>query len=317
MSIVEKAIDKHLRTVKSQRDSTSDTSDTSDTLTTEADALTSGTPVVENEDSGQGLSAFVSPDKQAHQPQEERGWHINLDYELLRSLGVLPPENLTNHVADEFRRIKRPLLANAFGKGVVEVEHGNLIMLASALSGEGKTFTALNLAMSVARERERTVLLIDADVAKPHISRILDLESRPGLLDLVLDKNLDLGDVLVTTDVPGLRILPAGTQHRHATELLASDKMDALVSEIANRYPDRIVIFDSPPLLLTAEAQVLSALVGQVVMVVAAGSTKQSVVQAALELLDPSKTINLVLNKSASGAAGGDYYGSGNYGYQT
>lgn len=311
MSIVEKAIDKHLRTRKPQHDSASDT------VAATGDEQTSGIPVVEDENSVQGLSALVPPEKQPDQPQAGRGWHINLDYELLRSLGVLPPENLTNHVADEFRRIKRPLLANAFGKGVAEVEHGNLIMLASALSGEGKTFTALNLAMSIARERERTVLLIDADVAKPHISRMLELESRPGLLDLVLDEDLDLGDVLVNTDVPGLRILPAGQQHRHATELLASDKMETLVSEIANRYPDRVVIFDSPPLLLTAEAQVLSGLVGQVVMVVAAGATKQSVVQAALELLDPSKIINLVLNKSSSGAAGGDYYGSGNYGNQT
>ncbi len=311
MSIVEKAIDKHLRSKKPNFDKAAgEVADDSPPA-----PATTGIPVVDEQEIAPVLQPRPAPDAFRSNHPSERGWHINLDYEMLRSIGVLPPENLSNQIADEFRRIKRPLLANAFGKGVEEVENGNLIMLASALSGEGKTFTALNLAMSVARERERTVLLIDADVAKPHISRMLGLESRPGLLDLVIDDKLDLGDCLVTTDVPGLRILPAGQRHSHATELLASDKMEALVSEIANRYPDRIVVFDSPPLLQTAEAQVLSLLVGQVVMVVAAGATKQTAVETALEMLDPSKTINLVLNKSTT-APTSDYYG-GYYGYQT
>ncbi len=232
----------------------------------------------------------------------------------LRAKGVLAPEEMTAEIAEQFRRIKRPLLANAFGKGVMPVERGNLIMLSSALSGEGKTFSAVNLALSIAQERDRTVLLVDADVAKPHISRIFGLQDRPGLLDLVLDNDLDVGDVLAHTDIPGLNLLPAGRRHEHATELLASERMEDLMEELAGRYPDRVIVVDSPPLLQTSEAQVLSSLVGQIVLVVQAGQTPQAAVDSALEMLDDEKAINLVLNKSRM-PGGGDYYG-GYYGQE-
>ncbi|MFK8017451.1 MAG: XrtA-associated tyrosine autokinase [Gammaproteobacteria bacterium] len=236
-----------------------------------------------------------------------------LDFEQLREASIVPPEELAPNLANEFRRIKRPLIKNAFGKGEEQIEQGNLIMLCSALSGEGKTFTSMNLAMSVALERERTVLLIDADVAKPHISRALSLDKRKGLMDLLVDRTLDIGEVLVQTDMPGLRVLPAGTQHEYATELLASERMEELMTEIAGRYQNRIVILDSPPLLQTSEAQVLTGLVGQVVVVVHAGSTPQSAVEGALELVDPTKHVSLILNKSRISTGGDSYYG-GYYG---
>ena len=238
-----------------------------------------------------------------------------LDFEQLREASIVPPEDLAPNLANEFRRIKRPLLKSAFGKGDDQIEQGNLIMLCSALSGEGKTFTSMNLAMSVALERERTVLLIDADVAKPHISRALNLDKRKGLMDLLVDRTLDIGDVLVQTDMPGLRVLPAGTQHEYATELLASERMEELMAEIAGRYQNRIVILDSPPLLQTSEAQVLTGLVGQVVVVVHAGSTPQTAVESALELIDPSKHVSLILNKSRIQTGGDSYYG-GYYGQE-
>ena len=236
-----------------------------------------------------------------------------LNFDELREASIVPPEELAPNLANEFRRIKRPLLKNAFGKGDDKIEKGNLIMLCSALSGEGKTFASMNLAMSVALERERTVLLIDADVAKPHISRTLGLDKRKGLMDLLVDRTLDIGDVLVQTDMPGLRILPAGTQHEYATELLASERMEELMTEIAGRYQNRIVILDSPPLLQTSEAQVLTSLVGQVVVVVHAGATPQAATLSALELVDPSKHVSLILNKSRITTASDSYYG-GYYG---
>ncbi len=236
-----------------------------------------------------------------------------LDFEQLREASIVPPEDLAPNLANEFRRIKRPLIKSAFGKGDERIEKGNLIMLCSALSGEGKTFTSMNLAMSVALERERTVLLIDADVAKPHISRALNLDKRKGLMDLLIDRTLDISEVLVQTDMPGLRVLPAGTQHEYATELLASERMEELITEIAGRYQNRIVILDSPPLLQTSEAQVLTGLVGQVVVVVHAGATPQSAVDGALELIDPTKHVSLILNKSRIATGGDSYYG-GYYG---
>ncbi|MEM6640224.1 MAG: XrtA-associated tyrosine autokinase [Pseudomonadota bacterium] len=233
-----------------------------------------------------------------------------LDFEQLREASIVPPEDLAPNLANEFRRIKRPLLKTAFGKSGDAIEQGNLIMLCSALSGEGKTFTSMNLAMSVALERERTVLLIDADVAKPHISTALGLRKNKGLMDLLVDRTLDISEVLVQTDMPGLRVLPAGTQHEYATELLASERMEELMAEIAGRYRNRTVILDSPPLLQTSEAQVLTGLVGQVVVVVHAGATPQSAVESALELIDPSKYVSLILNKSRIQTGGDSYYGS-------
>jgi protein-tyrosine kinase len=238
---------------------------------------------------------------------------IHIDAPRLRSLGLMPPEDAALRMADEYRRIKRPLLAGAFGKGAARLPHGNLLMVGSSMPGEGKTFTSLNLALSIVQELDYTVLLVDADVAKPHITRVLELEGKPGLIDVLVDDTLDLQDVLVSTDIEGLRVLPAGPVHRQSTELLASERMAALVSEMADRYPDRVLVFDTPPLLATTEAQVMSSLMGQVLLVVRAGITPQQAVMQSLETLGPRAGVNIVLNQ-VRGAWSDEYYGYG-YGY--
>jgi protein-tyrosine kinase len=194
------------------------------------------------------------------------------------------------------------------------VARGNLIMVTSALAGEGKTHTAFNLALNVAREHDYTVLLVDADVIKRDTSTLLGIADRPGLMDLLSDDKLHVGDTLLRTDTSHLVVLPAGKYQAQATELLASREMQRLVSELSNRYPDRIILFDSPPLLATAEAQVLAGLMGQVVLVVEAGRTPQSVVEDAIATLNTSQAIGLVLNKNQQ-SLGGDSYG-GYYKYQ-
>ena len=302
MSIVEKAVGKHLQNHARRKAGKKPAGATGD----ESSARL--LPVEEHADPDFGRAIPL--------PEGDGGVSndlLVLNFDELREASIVPPEELAPNLANEFRRIKRPLLKNAFGKGDEKIEKGNLIMLCSALSGEGKTFASMNLAMSVALERERTVLLIDADVAKPHISRTLGLDKRKGLMDLLVDRTLDIGEVLVQTDMPGLRILPAGTQHEYATELLASERMEELMTEIAGRYQNRIVILDSPPLLQTSEAQVLTSLVGQVVVVVQAGATPQAATLSALELVDPSKHVSLILNKSRITTAGDSYYG-GYYG---
>jgi receptor protein-tyrosine kinase len=237
---------------------------------------------------------------------------IHIDPVRLRSLGLMPPEEAVPRIGDEYRRIKRPLLAGAFGKGAARLPHGNLIMVGSSVPGEGKTFTSLNLALSIVQELDYTVLLVDADVAKPHISRVLELDDKPGLIDILCDPTLDLQDVLVSTNIEGLRILPAGPVHRQSTELLASDRMATLVADMAERYPDRVLVFDTPPLLATTQAQVMSALMGQVLLVVRAGMTPQQAVLQSLETLGPRAGVNIVLNQ-VRGAWSDDYYGY--YGY--
>lgn len=219
---------------------------------------------------------------------------------------MVTPNAERTAVAEEFRFIKRPLISTAFQNGA-PVNHGNLIMVTSALPGEGKTFCAINLAMSIAMEMDHTVLLVDADVARPSVLSSLGLEAKAGLMDLLQDKSLDMADLMIKTNVETLSVLPAGSSHKNATELLASQSMQALLSQIANRYPDRIVIFDSPPLLLTSEARVLAAQMGQIVVVVEAQTTTQNALKDALRKIETCANVNLVYNKGRAFADRQDY----------
>jgi exopolysaccharide/PEP-CTERM locus tyrosine autokinase len=228
--------------------------------------------------------------------------------------GATPLPKDESQLAAEFRRIKRPLLAVAFGQGAVQVEHGNLIAVTSSLPGEGKTFTSVHLSRSMALERNHTVLLIDTDVAKRNASRMYGLEDAPGLIDVLLEQRLDLYQTAVQTDLPSLLLVPVGKHHPHATELLASQRMHDLVTALAKENTEQIHIFDTAPLMASSEPQVVTTLVGQIVLVVEADRTPQHIVKEAVATLDSSKAINLVLNKGQF-TFGGDYsYGYG-YGY--
>ncbi len=239
---------------------------------------------------------------------------VEIDLDALAEAGIVSPNAPRSQIADQFRVIKRPLISNAMGKGASVIANGNLIMVTSALAGEGKSFTAINLALSIATELDNTVMLVDADVARPSVLRVLGLPPSPGLLDLVLDESKDMSSVLLRTNIDKLSILPSGTPHERATELLASDAMIKLLENMANRYPDRIIIFDSPPLLLTTEARVLASHMGQVVVVVRAESTLQSDVQHALTTIESCPVKLMVLNQARSVAKGAYGYGYG-YGY--
>ena len=230
----------------------------------------------------------------------------------LRDLNMLVAgSQLGPEYNDEYRRIKRPLLSNAFGKTAQLVDKGNLILVTSSIPGEGITHTAINLALSIAQERDHTVLLIDCDVAKRGTSRMLGIADKPGLIDVLESDEVGIGDVLLRTDVPELCLVPAGKGHDFVTELLASKTMSELVSEIGERYNDRVIIFDGPPLLPTTETQILTGLVGQVVFVIEAGKTSQSLVEEALKLIPEDQATGLVMNKSESMFGRGGYY----YGY--
>lgn len=237
---------------------------------------------------------------------------VELDLDAMAEAGIVNPNSPRSKIADQYRVIKRPLIKNAMGRGASILVNGNLIMVTSALPAEGKSFTAINLAMSMATELDNTVMLVDADVARPSVMRMLGLPAGPGLLDLLLDDTMDMASVLLKTNVDKLTILPSGTPHPRATELLASDAMVKLVEDMAARYPDRIIVFDSPPLLITTESRVLATHMGQVVLVVHAGKTLQSEVKQALATIDACPVKLLLLNRSSSLFKGGYGY---NYGY--
>lgn len=222
---------------------------------------------------------------------------VDLDLVRMRDAGMVTAASGRTSLLEDFRVIKRPLLKRAFSEGAPG-RPNNLIMITSSLPGEGKTYTAINLAMSIAMELDHTVLLVDADVARPSVLRTLGLPAQRGLMDILVDDKLDLSDVMLRTNVDTLSILPAGTSTPRATELLASSTMSSLVNEIASRYPDRIIIFDSPPLLLTSESGVLASHMGQIVMVVEAQATTQHAVKEALRQLEGCSNVNLIYNKA-------------------
>ncbi|WP_382158264.1 XrtA-associated tyrosine autokinase [Hydrogenophaga sp. ANAO-22] len=237
---------------------------------------------------------------------------VRLDLAGLTEAGFVTPNAPRAAIADQYRVIKRPLIANATGKGASVVQHGNRIMVTSAMPGEGKSFTAINLAMSIAMELDYTVLLVDADVSRPSIMKTLGLPPGPGLLDLLTNKQMEMSDTLLRTNIDKLSLLPSGTPHPRATELLASDAMTDLIEEMGHRYPDRIIIFDSPPLLLTTESRVLATHMGQIVVVVQAEKTLQSQVRHALTTIESCPIKLMVLNQVHGGDQ--DAYGYG-YGY--
>jgi len=186
-------------------------------------------------------------------------------------------------------------------------------MVSSSNPNEGKTFISINLALSIALEQEKTVLLVDADVLRPSLHRELQFESKKGLLEYLLDEVPSLSDVIYNTNVPNLKLIPAGKTHHLTNELLASTKMAALAEELAQRYPDRIVIFDCPPILGVTETPVLSSLVGQAVVVVEESKTKLNDVKKAVSHLDEDIAVGFVMNKTVMSKKDGyGYYG---YGY--
>jgi protein-tyrosine kinase len=240
-------------------------------------------------------------------PAGEAGF-ADINLVRLRQRGMVTHEGGRTAVAEDFRIVKRHLLNDARATGNDAIPHGNLIVVTSALPGEGKTYCAVNLAMSISMERDARALLVDADVARPSVLKVLGLQAERGLMNVLLDGSVELSDVIMRTHVPSLTLLPAGPANRNATELLASRKMSRLLEELASRYPDRVIIFDSPPLLLTTEASVLVSQMGQVVMVVEAERTTQAAVQAALQRIEHCHHVNLLYNKSRS-FPGTEYYG--------
>ena len=235
-----------------------------------------------------------------------------VDISRLYAAGLLLDLNKERGLAIQIRDIKRPLIAHAFGKRATRIPGGNIMMVTSALAGEGKTFTSVNLAFSMAQEQDHSVLLIDADVAKPHMTSIFGLESARGLLDVLEDTSLPLGQVVVPTTTPGLSILPAGKPRPNANELIAGSRMESLISSLSDAKDGTIVLLDSPPLLQTSESKVLAFSAGQIVVVVRADHTPRDAVLAAVDLLDETKAINLVLNRAGADAVRPAY---GNYSY--
>jgi protein-tyrosine kinase len=235
---------------------------------------------------------------------------VAVDTAALRAAGHLPDPAEEPRFSEHFRRIKRAVVTKATAPGAAT--DARLVAITSPLPGDGKTFTSVNLAFSLSRERDLSVLLVDADLHKSQVTEDLGLEDQPGLVDALLDETRDAESLVLRTDIPGLEILPAGRSVDEAPELLASARMTQIISRLVARYPRRLVLLDCAPVLAASEVRTLMLTPGQVLLVVRAGQTPQHSILEAIADLDPQRFQGLILNDARRGAAA--YYGYGYYG---
>ncbi len=240
---------------------------------------------------------------------------FDFDLAALAQRKFLVPNCDDRILIDEFRALKRTLANNAMAKAPNPIRRANIILVTSALPGEGKTYCAINLAMSLAAQVDNRVLLIDADVVKPALSQRLNMPPHRGLLDLLTDQPTPMCDVILRTNIPKFSIIPSSVPRSDSAERVSSAAMDRLLDEMSQRYADRLIVIDAPPLLLTNESRILASLAGQVVMVVEAGKTTHRAVQNAYEAVAQCPVVLSILNKRSQAMAGYGYGYAYGYGY--
>lgn len=240
-------------------------------------------------------------------PDLSRPPRLEIDLDALEARGFVSPTGKRSRLSEEYRQVKRPLVKEAMA-GIEP--HGNLVMITSAIPGEGKTFTSLNLAMSLTKERDLHVVLVDADLARPSLDKILGAPCDRGLADLLDDPEMDVSEVLHRTTLDTLSVIPAGRPHRMGPELLASNRATAVLNELSRRYPDRLVLFDTSPVLASNEGGALAHQVGQIILVVEAERTTEAEVRSALEILAGCR-VRVLLNKMRTRLGSSpNYYGT-------
>lgn len=257
--------------------------------------------------------AFVAPAMPAFTPSTWTGPIQPVDRLALAEAGFILPDGPVTAIGEEFRIVKRELLAIAAANAAVSPS-GMRILICSAHPGEGKTFCAVNLALSLAAEKDIEVLLVDADFANPSVLSQLGLEGSAGFMDALADPAVAVEECVIRTDIPALAVLPAGRQTNNDTEYLASSRMEMVLDRLAAGHPNRIILFDSPPLLAASPASVLAVHVGLALLVVRADRTPENALRDAAGLLKGCAQVQLLLNGvkfSASGRRFGTYYGKG------
>ncbi len=299
---IEKALQKQAAKKQAERNNTADTKSKNDTL---KNAQTQSSP-----NSKSKIVSNLPEDKPElaidNAIQKSK---FKLNFTELEERGFVSTTGQRKQINEEYREIKRKLLSNAFGPISKTIHNSNVIMVTSGRPSEGKTFTAVNLALSIASEQDKTVLLVDADVLKPNVLRTLRLERRKGLMEYLMGEVEEVSEVLYPTNIDTLKIIPAGKYDHRTTELLASQRMHDTVDEFANRYKDRVIIIDTPPLIGITESAVLANFAGQAVVVVEEGRSKLNDIKFSIERLNPEMAVGFVVNKSVDSSLLNGYYG--------
>ena len=221
----------------------------------------------------------------------------SVDSVALERAGMVDWSRTRSRISEEFRLVQRQILRNAFATANVEPGYSNLLMVTSARPGEGKSFTSINLAGSIARQGDHHVLMVDADSKRDSICYPMGLADAPGLLDLAANPKLDPGPMIVRTPIERLSVLPIGRERERSPTLFSSREMARLIQSLGRRYSDRLLILDAPPCLSTSDPAVLAPVVGQILFVVEAERTQRDEIEASLDLIQACPTIALVLNK--------------------
>lgn len=201
-------------------------------------------------------------------------------------------------LADAFRILRTRVIQRLSAAG------GTTLAITSSGMSEGKTVVAANLAISLSQFAHHTVLLVDVDLRRPGVHKVFAVNAEPGLTDYLLS-DTPLSECLVNPGIERLVLLPSGAPLTSSSEMLSTDKVTALAAELKSRYPNRLVLYDLPPLLPSDDALVFLKHVDASLLVVEEGKTQRSDIERALHLLDGHNPIGTVLNKAQ--ATKGDY----------
>ena len=228
-----------------------------------------------------------------------RSRSVTLSSTGLAANGIVLPGGAYSRTVEEFRAIKRHVLANAQrARAAASPEASRVVLVTSARPGDGKTFAAINLALALAYEKDIRVLLFDADAYRQSLLQYLGITAEAGWIDVVSAASIAPGERVLQTNVPNLEVLPAGKERPEIPELMSSRHMKRLLDELVRQDPDRYIIIDSLPCLTSTEPSILTALAGQTLFVVAAHKTSRDEIDSSLRLLNMSPSVNLILNKA-------------------
>jgi receptor protein-tyrosine kinase len=265
------------------------------------------------EPAAENRPAVEPPPQQPQNKPMVAGHHVSIDTKRLPRAGVFSPEFAANRTTEEFRLVKQSVLQRVDAIAGQGRRGANFIMVTSARQGEGKSFVSANLAMSIAAEKDKSVLLIDADAARSSVRKLFGIDTEKGMLDALEQPSTGPGDVILSTNIAGLHVIPAGTARPLSAELYASERMEEFLNQIAEDFPSFIVIFDAPPVLATGEPSALARHMGQILLVVESEKTSQTAISEAINLVNICSNIGFVFNK-AKFRFGAERFGK-SYGY--
>jgi len=234
---------------------------------------------------------------------------VTIDLNKLGRLGFLTADCKNQSLFEQFRRIKMPILSAAFRTDTGRERNKNILMVTSAMSGEGKTYNAINLSFSITLEYNFTVLFMDVDLTGRSMTRLFGLEDSPGLTEYLTSDRASISQYFYKTNIEKLSVIPSGKPNPRSTELLTSSRMNRLLSELSDRYNDRLIIMDTPPLMQDSSSVAISKLANIIAVIVEAEKTPRHLVVEALKQVKDKKDVNIILNKS------NQHFGEGNYYY--